>query len=847
MRYVGEINLHQLPCLAPIEKMQILPISQPNFMERLMARKQKSSLGMSSAVILILILVVAIAAAPSKLRLTVAVLAGIVAVIWLIMKYSAALPKRPPRLKTNILADSLGQTASLSNHEQKSEISVDVNSGDRAGSDFHTIRVSSPEQQFTIPKPKNLTPKARWIGKDETITVGGQALKVAFVYFTERADRAFDQEPSLIDGQLTVHAAHVDLTEKLTGYWPSYSGISPAARRGYLQWLSEGRCAPSVDIGYVFIFFYGLERRAIIDSITDEAARSELPTIAAEIERLKTLYGDNSSFRNYASNLLNHIQLMDVEPQMYLNAPPRFESNGFELPIALRLALGQMALDKHPLNAAWAIAWVQSDPNISRRTAVSRCADQFAQLFLARYSALYPKGLVLTQNKTLLKIAYRSASSRLSAPEIALGDIPDVSATSATRNKLQAIVDECTIVLDPYSRYLGRNPEGASHLEGILQLPVALWPAAAKDAIAELQIQVGDEQLVMTLGDLADRFGSSGALPRGTIVALARALESLNIGFEPDVLSGSRTPKNSDTIVLFATSDDDGSLRTSSDYHAAVVTLDLASAVAAVDGESSGDEMTQLGRHIDSWSHLRVSHQKRLKAHLQIQILQPPTLASLKKKLSPLSADAKRTIAGFLAHLAQADGNVSPQEVRLLERVYKTLELDPHLLYGDLHGAAITPSRNSSAASALGAEPSAKQAGGTPSINDSSQGFNLDMDKIAQLQRETAAVSALLAEVFNDESPEPPIVKVSIRDQPTDHTATVHGLDTEHSAFLRMIVSRREWSRQELEDVATDMELMLDGALEYINDMAFERFDMPVSEGDDPIEINPDILEELAL
>ncbi|WP_454564942.1 tellurite resistance TerB family protein [Pseudomonas sp. AIG] len=815
-----------------------------------MARMQKSSPGMWRVVTLILILVGAIAAAPSNLRLTVAFLVGITGVIWLIKKSSAELPKRPPRLKTNILADSIGQTASLSNHEQKSEISLDVFSGDRAGSDFHTIRVSTPEQQFTIPRPKDLSPKARWIGKDETINVGCQALTVRMVYFAEKTDRTFNHEPSLIDGQLPVQTTHMDLTEKLTGYWPSYSGISPAARRGYLQWLSEGRCAPSVDIGYVFIFFYGLERRVIVDSITDEAARSELPTIADEIDRLKNLYGDNSSFRNYASNLLNHIQLMDVEPQMYLNAPPRFESNGFELPIALRLALGQMALDKHPLNAAWAMAWVQSDPNISRRTAVSRCADQFASLFVAQYSARYPNGLVLTQNKTLLKIAYRSASSRLSAPEIALGDIPDVSATSATRNKLQAIVDECTMVLDPYSRYLGRNPEGASNLEGILHLPVALWPAPAKDVIAELQLQVGDEQLVMTFGDLAGRFGSSGssgALTRGTTVALARALESLSIGFEPDVLSGSRTPKNSDTIVLFATSDDDGSLRTTSDYHAAVVTLDLASAVAAVDGESSSDEMTQLARHIDSWSHLCVSHRKRLKAHLQIQTLQPPTLASLKKKLSPLNADAKRTIAGFLVHLAQADGHVSPQEVRLLERVYKTLELDPQMLYGDLHGAAINPPRDLSSTPALGAESSPNQAGGTPSINDASRGFNLDMDKIAQLQRETAAVSALLAEVFNDESPEPPIVKLDIRDQPTDHAATVHGLDTEHSAFLRMIVSRREWSRQELEDVATDMELMLDGALEHINDMAFERFDMPVSEGDDPIEINPDILEELAL
>lgn len=351
----------------------------------------------------------------------------------------------------------------------------------------------------------------------------------------------------------------------------------------------------------------------------------------------------------------------------------------------------------------------------------------------------------------------------------------------------------------------------------------------------------------MTFEDLAGRFGSAGALPRGTVVALARAFESLNIGFEPDVLFGSRTPKNPDTIVLFAAGDDDASVRATSDYHAAVVTLDLASAVAAADGETSSNEMTLLARHVDSWTHLGVAHLKRLKAHLQIQILQPPTLASLKKKLSPLNADAKRAMARFLAHLAQADGNVSPQEVRLLERVYKTLELDSQLLYGDLHGAAITPGKNVSTAPRFGAMPSADQAGEVPGNSAATQSFNLDMDKVAQLQRETAVVSALLAEVFSDEFPEPPAIVDSIKDQPTDHSATVHGLDTEHSAFLRMIVSRREWSRQELEDVATDMELMLDGALEQINDMAFERFDMPVSEGDDPIEINPDILEELAI
>ncbi|MNR26172.1 hypothetical protein D3C85_1433660 [compost metagenome] len=50
-----------------------------------------------------------------------------------------------------------------------------------------------------------------------------------------------------------------------------------------------------------------------------------------------------------------------------------------------------------------------------------------------------------------------------------------------------------------------------------------------------------------------------------------------------------------------------------------------------------------------------------------------------------------------------------------------------------------------------------------------------------------------------------------------------------------------------MEAVASDMELMLDGALEQINDMAFENFDMPVTEGEDPFEINPDIMERLPL
>ena len=447
------------------------------------------------------------------------------------------------------------------------------------------------------------------------------------------------------------------------------------------------------------------------------------------------------------------------------------------------------------------------------------------------------------KNKTKLKASYRPASSALKVQTLNLGDLPDVMATSGTRKHLHELVELCTSELEPYSRYLGRNLENAEALEGLLQLPAALWPAAARVELEDLQSRIGDDLVVMSFGELAGRFKSAGTLSRNKVLALAQALESLHIGLEPDVLAGCKTPKAEDRIALFVTQPEDGSLRASAAYNAASVTLDLASAVASADGDTSNDEIMLLAQHIDSWDHLNVAHRKRLKAHLQIQLQQPPTLASLKKKLDPLTVEAKRTIASFLAHLAQADGTVSPSEVKLLERVYKTLQLDSQLLYGDLHGAA-------SGATIAPVNPVTGYPKSEPEAQVSAtakQGFVLDHERIAQLQRETAEVSALLAQVFIDD--QVPEVEQHIETIEPDQvlSADVVGLDSEYSAFLRLLISRPEWSRLELEAVASDMELMLDGVLEQINDMAFERFDMPVTEGDDPIEINSDILEELAL
>ncbi len=715
--------------------------------------------------------------------------------------------------------------------------------------EFFTVRDDSAlNQSFIIPKAPDRPARSRWLGSGESTTVAGLMLSDGLIYVGENDARFGNIEPSFIDTALPVSTEPVDLQTWRASYLSSYNTLRSEARRGYLQWLAGGRCDPSADIGYVFMFFYGLERRVLVDTKSDASAREEISTIKAEVERLKALYAKDASFHDHASRLLDHLSISVVPARMYLHEPPETVRAMHDVPISVRVALGQMATDRHPLNASWAMAWALTDPNISMRTPAVRCPALFQRLFREEYEADFPRGLTLLNNKTRLKASYWTASPTLDVQQLPVGDLPDVTATSGTRKKLQLIVEKCAQVLEPFSRYVGRNPDAPDALEGLLRLPIALWPEPAKQELAALQSCVSHEAILMTLSELTQRFNAVETLSRDKIVALAKALEEQNIGMEPDVLSGSRTPKADDNIVLFAAEPEEGTLRATADYHAAVVTLDLASAVAAADGETSQDEVALLGLHIDSWSHLCVAHRKRLKAHLQIQLLQPPALASLKKKLGPLRQEDKRTIVCFLAHLAQADGTVTPQEVKLLERVYKALQLDPRSMYSDLHGAA---ARSFNSADGVGASGSARAgnplSAPAPTNRHNGSGIVLDMNRVAQLQRETAQVSALLATVFTDEQEEQIPV---IEDTPQgvlENGVRLYGLDSEHSAFLRLLVSRAEWSRQELENAASDAELMLDGALEQINDMAFELFNMPISEGDDPVEINPDVLSELTL
>jgi hypothetical protein len=119
-------------------------------------------------------------------------------------------------------------------------------------------------------------------------------------------------EPSTIYRDLPVSNDEVQIQRiaKLD-YFPSYKQMSPSQRSLYLTWL--GDVAAPVETGYVFVYFYGLERHLVYGKF-DEAVK--------EIMLLRQ-HHDNGSFQSYSAAAVVHACLLrrrlDVLQELYLN------------------------------------------------------------------------------------------------------------------------------------------------------------------------------------------------------------------------------------------------------------------------------------------------------------------------------------------------------------------------------------------------------------------------------------------------------------------------------------------------------------------------------------------------
>ncbi len=648
-------------------------------------------------------------------------------------------------------------------------------------------------------------------------------------------------EPALIDPTLPVDLRNPDWSGESMGYWPSYADISPQARSAYLAWLAGGRANPNACIGYVFLYFYGLERRLLTELPDLDDADAEFATLVGEVRRLLGIYRNNRSFRGYAEGLLDAVALLDPTVR-YDRAAPRVPEWSHELPVELKVGLAQLAVDGRPVPADWALSWYGHHPDAHLRTPAARCPDEFLELFSERYRAKFGDGMVVKPNKTRLSVGYYAASRGFYG-HVTLENtkLPDLGKLTGPITKLRDIVDGVTGDLDAYSRYLGRNPDGAGSPAAIALLPegVTHQPSPETDALWSWAAQsIGDDgRGVTSAQELISRWPTkTGKLAKADAVAVAQLLEHRGLGIEPDVRFGGNTPAPTSSVVLFRRADPRASAP-GTDYAAALAIINLGMLVAAADGTVSEPERLALRELAIDDLDLSEDERLRLDAHAALVLTKPPTPAVLRRRLESLPSSRKAAVGRLLTTIAAADGQVTPDEIRTLERLFTTLGLDPGEVYGTLHAAA-TSADELTSTRIPGASRSGRTIPAPPSGPAGSATLALDPERLARTRADSVRVAAELAEIFAEDEPAPP-------PPPAAEATAVGGLDPAHARLFHRLVEQDTWSRAEFDALAAETGLLPDGALEVLNEAAYDRAGEPLCEGADPIEINQDIVKDM--
>jgi len=724
---------------------------------------------------------------------------------------------------------SLTESQSNSNTtEPLAHISTQVS---RSNHNDYLIYGDSTQQQNSV------SPETVWIPFGRTIQHAGYSIPGGLIYFGSglKSIQRWREEPSLIDPSLPVSSNNPDYEGRNMSYWPSYTQIHPTSRAAYLEWLSKGRKAPNACIGYIFIYFYGLERRALADAKDSISARKDIPAIITEVKRLLSIYGKNGSFHGYASKFLDALQFSHATMPLY-RTPPEFESCSYEVPLALKVALGQMAANSVPLSADWALAWAENSPSIPRRMPIQRCQKEFRELFKLRYNEKFGEGLMLKPNKARIRATYQPASSSFGGlVEIPMPDLPDVTQITGPSSKINDIVAACTDELEGYSRYIGRNPDGKNSIEATSYLP---QPLLKKHTGTEFQKLVNwlngqipsDAPVLVSLSLVLQQIPSinHNGFGKKNATAIANLLSKVNIGIEPDPRFGSFIAKPEQNVILFRIGDNAPN-SPSTEYSAATVVLHLASAVANSDGSVDLAEARHLEDQLEAWLHLSSDEKTRLRAHTQWLLSSFPGINGVKKRIELLKQDQRESLGRFLVGVAQADGYIDPTEMKILTKIYDMLGLDTQSLYSHAHAAAVEPVTVQTSDFLKPQRypiplPPPKPVGG----------ISLNMCSIEAKLAETVAVSAILNNIFTGEESSPPTAPVS---ETNILDVTITGLDIESFAFMKLLASKLIWAREELEKLADDHNLMLDGTLDCINDASFDHFGGPFFEGDDPIAI----------
>ena len=739
-------------------------------------------------------------------------------------------PKRTPQPFSEKTKVPKSRTSSPSIAVGSSSISVSSSSNHAYLDDDDDFATFTIHTSFgREPEKTTNKQKGRWISVEEQLSVNGRQLTKGFFYFggVMNSLDGYGIEPSLVDDKRPASSPSVDseiYTDESLGYWPTYASLSKGCRGAYLDWLASDRSNPNTPIGYVFIYFYGFERRVIENKSNNQISNEEYIAIFEEVLRLNSVFNANRSFRGYSANFLE---------LMALQSPALFEDRLSDIPetnnaLSFKVKLATTIANGNPVTAPLALEWLKNTFEYSLKTPARRCEEEFSQLFQIRFSEKFGEGISVKPNKTKLRLSYHAASNGVHGVDLELGDLPDPSILKGPIKKLIPIAEQCTEELSSYSRYLGKAETSRSDIAALMLLPKELANEANSPVIETFkswanQIISSNDGLT-TVKDFWTHTGTPlpKAFNKKENELVANLAAKAEIGIAPDQRFHHAKLKIDDNIVLFSPGHGEF-FEPSSAFNQVSLAIRLGAMVATIDGTVDQHEKIALQTLINHDDKLSPSEKNSLNAYLTWRLNAPVNNTGLKARIEKLGVPQVEFLKRFMLSIALADGRIDASEIKQIEKLYTSLGLDKSLVTSDIHAFA-------SSKQPISATPK------DVSIDKST--FQLDEGILAMHESDTNDAKSMLESIFAvDEEADLEVIPT------TD--VNEEGLESPYKELFETLIAKESWPRKEVHELCSKLNIMVDGALETINDWAYDKVDAPVLDDDGDIYVDLEIVEEL--
>ena len=677
-------------------------------------------------------------------------------------------------------------------------------------------------------KPKSNSkakPVQGWVPRHQEVEIAGKLVRgLVYVGKPPRVKTLFGEKQrceAYIDTSLLISDISNQTMNSTSNFYATYSTLNPMERNKYLDWLVAGKTRQHFDPRFIKIYFLGLERRLLADNPTQQ----DVADILMEL----TMLSDNFRIFNFKfiKELLNYYHFStDIAPYYEKAIKSDFVTD----PMVTKVEGSLKALNDELLGYQYYYCYlVDSDEEEIEDVRLKYPLD-FELMFKRKFEKYFPSGLPNICEEAFMFIDYQSISNEFNCEEFlkyqghylpsylsfdfywkfvfptGLSIAKELRRKEKQIRKTQNKKTQSNLIEYNHSRLPNSNPKHQKLViknwnERILKKKnkISVYDVIKFTSTSDPQGEFTKQQWDRAV----DKFLSSGF---GLFPELSLFMDYANL----------------DAPVTFIEIDlpDNDWKRSSNKYFSVLISVALGFLIFSKDGSLTKTQKSTIASLIKKPYGLKPTEKKRLSHNFKQMLKSPPfpnfvtRLGHYKKMIDP------DIVRPFLVKCAGMGYLNNTKTVSLLESIYKRIGVDTALVYSDLHAE----------------EPTSQH-----SVNRKKKRKvrELDFEKISKIRNETEQVSEVLGGIFNDQH--------ETKTSENDNLVGRLGLDNKHEILVRILIEKPNWTENEFDKLAKQQGLFSAGALESINEWAFDKFDTPLIEDHDGYQIEATVVEKITL